>query len=101
MSHEPLPPLRCESRRPKPSEGGWLKWSLALIVIGASTLDALWLIPAQRTAERERRQATAQRMRDLRAWQCPADAAPRPAPPPPPARRATRVNDILLLAPSR
>lgn len=95
MSHESIPPLRCESRRPNPPEGGWLKWALALVVISASALDALWLIPAQRDAEHTRRIRAAERMRDLRAWQC-ADT-PRPSPAPPP--RATRVNDILLLAP--
>ena len=87
-----LPPLRCESRRPQPPDGGWLKWSLALIVIGASTVDALWLIPAQRDAERARRERL-ERIRDLRSVQC-ADA---PAPPPPAPPRATRVNDIHLI----
>ncbi len=94
MSHEPLPPLRCESRRPTPPDTGWLKWALALVVIGASTIDALWLIPAQRDAARHRR--AQQHARDLRAWQCPDAAPPAPAP-----RRATRANDILLLAPRR
>lgn len=98
MSHEPLPPLRCESRRPKPPDGGWLKWALALVVISASTLDALWLIPAQRNAERQRRALAAQHVRDLRAWRC-ADVAP--APPPAARPRATRANDILLMTPRR
>ena len=48
MSHAP-PPLRCEIRRPPP-ELRWLKWSLLGVVLSASLLDVLWIIPAQRQA---------------------------------------------------
>ena len=48
MAPENLPALRCESRlhRPEP------RWGLviAVVVLAASTLDALWMIPAQRAA---------------------------------------------------
>lgn len=45
MSPETLPVLRCESRRPRPEP----RWGLiaAAIVLMTSTLDALWLVPAQ------------------------------------------------------
>jgi len=61
-----------------------------LVVIGASTLDALWIIPAQRDLQQQERGLRA-RQRDLRAWHC-----ANPAPTPPPAR-ATRVDNVLLL----
>lgn len=100
MSDE-LPPLRCESRRPRPPDGGAFKWILALVVIGASTLDALWLIPAQRDAERRQREE-ARRIQAQRVLVQARCGQPRVTPPPrEPAPRATRANDILLLSPSQ
>lgn len=64
MSHPP--PLRCEIRRPPP-ELGWLKWCLAAMVVVASLLDALWLIPAQREAARRR---GADAGAELRSYRC-------------------------------
>ena len=55
MSREPLPILRCESRRRHPFERGILKWSLALMLVAAAMGDGLWLEPrAERAAERAR-----------------------------------------------
>ena len=42
---EPLPVLRCESRRPPAFERGFLLWSLALVLLGAAALDAFWATP--------------------------------------------------------
>ncbi len=42
---EPLPVLRCESRRPPAFERGFLLWSLALVLFGAAALDAFWAAP--------------------------------------------------------
>ena len=42
---EPLPVLRCESRRPPAFERGFLLWSLALVLFGAAALDAFWATP--------------------------------------------------------
>ncbi len=42
---DPLPALRCESRRPPAFERGFLLWSLALVLFGAVALDAFWAAP--------------------------------------------------------
>jgi hypothetical protein len=42
---EPLPVLRCESRRPPAFERGFLLWSLAMVLFGAAALDAFWATP--------------------------------------------------------
>lgn len=69
MSHPP--PLRCEIRRPPP-ELGWLKWCLAGMVVLASLLDALWLIPAQREAAQQRAELRTYRCREVPAVSAPA-----------------------------
>jgi len=45
LMSEPLPVLRCESRRPPAFERGFLLWSLALVLLGAAALDAFWATP--------------------------------------------------------
>jgi hypothetical protein len=52
MAPETLPVLRCESRRCRPEP----RWGLiaGLVVVMASMLDALWLVPAQQRAAAER-----------------------------------------------
>ena len=77
MSHDPVPPLRCEIQRPAP-ELRWLTWGLTLMMVVGTLVDALWLIPAQRAAAR-----------------CPGARAVPTAPAPAP--RAIRVDDVLLL----
>ena len=47
---EPLPVLRCESRRPPAFERGFLLWSLALVLLGAAALDAFWATPRRQHA---------------------------------------------------
>jgi hypothetical protein len=42
---DPLPVLRCESRRPPSFERSFLLWSLALVLVGAAALDAFWAAP--------------------------------------------------------
>ncbi|MBK9031652.1 MAG: hypothetical protein IPL61_10010 [Myxococcales bacterium] len=79
-----MPTLRCEIRHPSPAHG-WLKWSLALVVIAGGMVDALWLVPAQR--ESARRCHRAERVETT------------PAPTPTPRPRVTRVDNVLLGAP--
>ncbi len=43
---DPLPVLRCESRRQPAFERGFLLWSLAAALFGAAALDAFWVEPA-------------------------------------------------------
>ena len=42
--------LHCECRRPATFERGMIKWSFALLILGAAALDAFWVMPAQREA---------------------------------------------------
>lgn len=84
MSHPP--PLRCEIRRPPP-ELGWLKWCLAAMVVVASLLDALWLIPAQREAARRQAAQAGAELRGYRCRELPAPSTER------------RVDGIYLGAP--
>jgi hypothetical protein len=64
MNREPLPILRCESRRRHPFERGVLKWSLALMLVAAAMGDGLWLEPrAERAAARARVQERVERPR--------------------------------------
>jgi hypothetical protein len=82
---EPLPVLRCESRRPPAFERGLLLWSLALVLLGAAALDAFWATP-RRMAPRAKHVAPIARCRET----------PRATPTPTP-----KVEDIKLLAPAR
>lgn len=52
MDPETLPVLRCESRRHRAEP----RWGLiaAVVVVMASMLDALWLVPAQQRAAQAR-----------------------------------------------
>lgn len=77
---EPLPVLRCESRRPPAFERGFLLWSLALVLFGAAALDAFWAAP-HRQPPRARIVAPMVR--------CPDSAPPR------------KVEDIKLLTPTQ
>lgn len=89
MVREPLPVLRCESRRSRP-DTRWA-WIAAGVMFLATSVDALWLVPAQRDARA---------VVDLGPrYRCVELAAPRPAPSPKPT---PRVEGILLLrAPTR
>jgi len=88
LMSDPLPVLRCESRRPPPFERGLMAWSLALVLLGAAALDAFWAGPAQ---THRRYPATPLRVVQPR---CPhAAAAARP-----PARK---VEDVHLLTPTQ
>ncbi|HVV88009.1 MAG TPA: hypothetical protein VHE35_33440, partial [Kofleriaceae bacterium] len=49
MAPETLPVLRCESRR-RPPEPRWGVLA-AVVVLLASTVDALWLVPAQHASD--------------------------------------------------
>lgn len=80
-----LPPLRCEIRHPSRAHG-WLKWSLALVVIAGGMVDALWLVPSQRDAARRCHRAERR-----------VEATPAPAPTAP--ARVTRVDNVLLGTP--
>jgi hypothetical protein len=83
MSSEPLPVLRCESRRPPAFERGFLLWSLALVLVGAAALDAFWAVPrAQRAALRSQRQVEMMRCRQDQA-------------------RERKVEDVQLLTPTQ
>jgi hypothetical protein len=83
MSSEPLPVLRCESRRPPAFERGFLLWSLALVLVGAAALDAFWAVPrAQRASMRSQRQVEMMRCRQD-----------------PPRER--KVEDVKLLTPTQ
>lgn len=96
MAPETLPVLRCESRRRRPEP----RWGLvaAIVVLMASTLDALWLVPAQQEAIRERDRAGA-------AYRC--GDAPTPAPTPTPKAKAAatsrtahvKVEGVYLMKP--
>ena len=90
--------LRCESHRPRPEP----RWGLiaAVVVLMASTLDALWLVPAQRAAEQERDRFGIR-------YRCVDTPAPAPAPPPaataepaPRSRTANvKVEGVYLMRP--
>jgi hypothetical protein len=80
---EPLPVLRCESRRPPAFERGFLLWSLALVLLGAAALDAFWATP---------RRAHVQVVTPI--GQCLDDARS-------PDRDARKVEDIQLLTPTQ
>ncbi len=84
------PSLHCECRRAPGFERGLLRWSFALLIFSAATLDAMWVIPAQRVV-RERASVTDPYLR-----KCPARAVARPAPP---GERELRVIDIKLMTP--
>jgi hypothetical protein len=77
---EPLPVLRCESRRPPAFERGFLLWSLALVLLGAAALDAFWATP-RRQLPRAQLVAPIARCRDV------------PTP--------KKVEDIKLLTPTQ
>ena len=103
MVPQSLPVLRCESRRRRSEP----RWGLvaAVVVLMASTLDALWLVPAQqRAAQAEDRLGPRVRCFDVVRRPPPApDAvmAPTPAPARAPSPSAgVRVPDVLLLAPA-
>lgn len=83
MSYQTPPPLRCEIRRPPP-ELGWLKWSMAGLIVVGSMLDALWLVPAQRQAReaRERAELTPVRCREVGVREVRVDGVWLGAPPP-------------------
>ncbi len=81
MLPESLPPLRCEIRRPQP-ELRWLTWGLSSLIILGTLVDALWVIPAQRRADR----AVSLELAPARV-QLVTPAVP----------RATRVNGVLLV----
>lgn len=88
MAPETLPALRCESRlrRSEP------RWGLiaAAVVLLASTVDALWLVPAQqRAAEQEERFGPRFRCVDT----VPATAAPVRSP-----TADLRVDRVYLLS---
>lgn len=87
MSADPLPVLRCESRRPPAFERGFLLWSLAVVLFGATALDAFWAAPERSRRAHERERATLEvelpRCREVRR-------AP-----------ARRVEDIKLLTPTQ
>ena len=93
MAPETLPALRCESRlrRPEP------RWGLiaATVVLLASTLDALWLVPAQQHAA-DQADRFGPRFRCVDVVPAVASA---PAPSPTAGVRVERV--YLLAAPTR
>jgi hypothetical protein len=93
MAPETLPVLRCESRRRRPEP----RWGViaAVVVLMASTLDALWLVPAQRAAE----DTDALGVR-YRCFDVPPRQAPTPAPTPSPTAHV-RVDGILLMSSPR
>ncbi len=101
MAPETLPVLRCESRRRRSEP----RWGLvaAVVVLMASTLDALWLVPAQqRAAQAEDRLGPRVRCFDVVRPRPPAPdvlMAPAPARAPSPSA-GVRVPDVLLLAPA-
>lgn len=80
---DPLPVLRCESRRPPAFERGFLLWSLALVLLGAAALDAFWATP--RRASWSARQGAA-------IVQCHDDGA---------RGSAIKVEDVKLLTPTQ
>ena len=85
MAPETLPVLRCESRRPRPEP----RWGViaAVVVLLASTVDALWLLPAQQAAM----------ARDPLGVRYRCVEAPRPTPAPAPSAAAgVRVEGVLL-----
>jgi hypothetical protein len=75
---EPLPVLRCESRRPPAFERGFLLWSLAMVLFGAAALDAFWATPRREP-----------RVRQIQPIVRCAEPTPR------------KVEDIQLLAPTQ
>lgn len=79
---ESFPPLRCEIRRPEP-ELRWLTWGLSGLIVFGTLVDALWVIPAQRRAARA--DVTSLELTPVRVQVAPA------------SRRATRVDDVLLI----
>jgi hypothetical protein len=79
---EPLPVLRCESRRPPAFERGFLLWSLALVLLGAAALDAFWATPRR---AHHRTNVVTPLVRCLEA---------------PPAKKV-KVEDIQLLTPTQ
>lgn len=86
MAPETLPVLRCESRRRRPEP----RWGLiaAVVVLSASMVDALWLVPAQREAARRY---------DPRGVGYRCVDRPRSAPEPAPSPSAgVRVEGVLL-----
>ena len=85
MAPETLPVLRCESRRRQPEP----RWGLiaAVVVLLASSLDALWLVPAQQRVEQQ------QDRLGLR-YRCTEVVAPPPRAP----TAAVRVDGVYLMA---
>lgn len=86
MAPETLPVLRCEARRRQPEP----RWGLiaAVVVLLASSLDALWLVPAQQRVEQQRHDRLGLRYRctDVVAVPPRAPAAP------------VRVDGVYLMA---
>jgi hypothetical protein len=85
MAPETLPVLRCESRRQRPEP----RWGLiaAVLVLMASMVDALWLVPAQQRAA-QAREPFGPRYRCIEA--------PAAAPAPPSRTAGIRVEGVLL-----
>lgn len=91
MPGDTLPVLRCESRRRRPEP----RWGLiaAVVVLMASALDALWLVPAQQAAQDRARLGV--RYRCVEPANVPAEP---PAPAPAPSRTAgLRVDGVYLM----
>jgi hypothetical protein len=80
MPSDPVPPLRCEIRRPS-REPVWLAWGLTLVLVTGALVDALWLVPAQRGSRPSFRQSEV------------------PAAAPTTRRTVTRVDGVLLATP--
>lgn len=78
MAPETLPALRCESRRPRPEA----RWGLiaAVVVLMASTVDALWLIPSQQQQLARPADPLGVRYRCVERAAPPATRAPTPSP---------------------
>jgi hypothetical protein len=88
------PPLQCECRRASGFERGLMKWSFALLIVGAAALDAFWVVPAEHALQVRPHRVEAFHRK------CPGHATtpPRRAPP---AERELRVIDVKLLTPSQ
>ena len=91
MAPETLPVLRCESRRRSPEP----RWGVvaAVVVLLASTLDALWLVPAQQRAEQLDDRLGPR-------YHC-VDVLAAPTPPPPASAPPIRVDGVYLMTKPR
>lgn len=99
MAPETLPALRCESRRPRPEP----RWGLiaAVVVLMASTVDALWLIPTQQQLAGPA-DPLGVRYRCVELKAPPAARAPSPAPSPLLSETGDlRVDNVYLIAAPR